>query len=185
MGFWGYGLFENDRDLDIFVDLAEECGLTTLEKDEQAKAAHNKLKKDVETETEGSAAQMQTHDGDIMYSLFAAYCSDIKTVRDFLNEGALDKLVEIHKNDTNTLMLVGVCAMSLGCTTSDVFLETLRQQFPHCGTRGRARNQIGRALFGPGGFENGKAYDFQSRGLLQTAGEVMDGAELGMEENMW
>lgn len=47
MGAWGFGLFENDSDLDRISELADECGLTKVEEEAQqkAKAEHNKAKK--------------------------------------------------------------------------------------------------------------------------------------------
>lgn len=119
----------------------------------------------------------------LRYSLFADYCSDTKAVREFLDGGALDKMVEKHKG--YKLMLIGICAMSLGCTLSEDFLKTLRKQFPRCKLGGKARNQVGKALFGPNGFENGKEYDFESKGLMQTASDAMDGKDAEWEDEVY
>lgn len=216
MGYWGYGLFENDSDLDLIGEVADECGLTDIEEaaQEKAKAEHAKAKKDNPKKTtadngahdktlettaaDGTDANVKekgaadgAEDKDefdpyvIMYSLFADYCSDKTLVRDYLDSGALNKLIEKHKG--YDLVLIGVSAMSLGCTLSEDFLKTLRKQFQRCGLslRGKGRNQVGKALNGPGGFENGKEYDFRSKGLIETANDSLDGNGAEDEEEMW
>ncbi|KAF2827685.1 hypothetical protein CC86DRAFT_393760 [Ophiobolus disseminans] len=142
------GLFQSDHDLDIVGDRGHEAGLTRLEED-----------KEIEH---------------IYYSFHGNICSAPDLVRDHLNSGVLVKLIA-EKEATLLAMptkdrelefglqdpcyvyvLLVSCAMTLGLYTEGGLMPD-------------ALKQMKKALFGPDGYVNGAPYDFESKGLLETA----------------
>lgn len=99
-------------------------------------------------------------------------CSDPDLVRNHLeSSGDLDKLInkwtamalaprdqkEWH-NPGYKLVLIGACAMMMGCTLKNEFIECLRNVFLKVGLMRDALKQVDTALNGPHGFTNGEPY---------------------------
>lgn len=109
---------------------------------------------------------------DIHYSIYPAMCSDPELVREYLeSSGALDKLITTWtakalapRNEEDwhhpgyKLVLVGACAMMMGCTLKTEFIECLRTIFLNVGLMRDALKQVDTALNGPHGFKNGERY---------------------------
>lgn len=178
---FGEGVFESARDRILIDRLADECGLRSLEKKarDKAKAEHDTARKGNDVKQKADDHQEGAVDGaedssdplPIIYSMHSQGCTHPRVIRDFLDNGALSETIKKHEDDDDqgyTLLMIGVCAMDLGCTLTEDFLDTLRRLLPDCSLLGdKAREeQIRKALFGPDGFENGKQYDFQGKSQL-------------------
>jgi hypothetical protein len=59
--------------------------------------------------------------------------------------------------------------MPLGCILPESYLAMLKKGYTEGGLMPDALKQMHKALFGPDGFQNGVPYDFESKGLLETA----------------
>ncbi|KAI7468494.1 hypothetical protein KC351_g13634 [Hortaea werneckii] len=67
------------------------------------------------------------------------------------------------------LCLLGACAMTHGCHLEPSFVNLLKRIY-HASLRMPDKNmQMTKALYGPNGYINGVAYDFGSKGLVETA----------------
>ncbi|PSN67374.1 hypothetical protein BS50DRAFT_553370 [Corynespora cassiicola Philippines] len=171
MGAWGYDLFQSDHDFDIIDDLEQESGLRKLAADTLATAGR--------TSEEDKAS--------ICLTMYAPMCSDPELVKRHLESGVLTKLVKSREekllsypgmfsvfNWTShdpcyVYVLLGACAMTLGCRLSDSYLNLLKKVYTEGGLMPGALRQIRKALFGPNGFKNGEPYDFESKDLIETA----------------
>jgi hypothetical protein len=165
-------LFQSDHDLDIVGDLGHEMGLTKLEDEHQKRA---------KAEARDEAA---SH---IYFSIYAPLCSDIELVRKHLDSGVLADLIQ--KKEAELLaqprkqqwidlcyvyVLLGACAMTLGCRLPESYLNMLKKVYTEGGLMPGALKQMHKALFGPDGFQNGVPYDFESKGLLETMNSEED-----------
>jgi len=112
----------------------------------------------------------------------------IAAVRAHLEAGKLKELVDKYKQKTPpntwtsypyTLVILGACAMSLGCKLPPGFKQRLKGLYNKAGLMDEAEDQMRKALFGPDGYKSGEMYEFGSLGLLDTAMARMDedGAE--------
>ncbi|KAI5376986.1 hypothetical protein J4E82_004361 [Alternaria postmessia] len=177
MGAWGYCLFQSDHDFDMVSDLSHEAGLTKLGKDARVSAkAAGKSDEDIER--------------DIFYSIYANLCSDPELVRRHLDSGILVDM--IAKKETKMLtprttglkeklfgdwstdpcyeyILLGACAMTLGCQLPATYLAMLKKVYTEGGVMPDGQRQMKKALFGPGGYKNGEPYDFKSKTILEEA----------------
>jgi hypothetical protein len=110
-------------------------------------------------------------------------CFDMAAVRAHLDSGVLAKLIK-EKEDKMLAeeqepfsfrdlcyiyVLLGACAMTLGCQLPDSYISMLKKLYKEGGFMPDAVKQMKKALFGPNGYQNGVPYDFESRGLLETA----------------
>jgi len=169
------GLFQSDHDFDIVENLTSEAGLYKLEEDAKAIAkAKGKSEKDV--------------DG-VSYLIYAPACSDPGSVRKHLDGGILVDL--IAKKETKMLavpsghkdemleylmedpcyvyVLLGACAMTLGCPLPDAYVAMLKKVYTEGGLMPDAQRQMKKALFGPDGYVNGVPYDLESKSLVEEA----------------
>ncbi|CAE7176278.1 hypothetical protein CFE70_005481 [Pyrenophora teres f. teres 0-1] len=175
MGAWGYCLFQSDHDFNIVENLTSDAGLFKFEKNVKAIAkAMGKSEKDVE---------------DISYLIYRPMCSDTETVRKHLDDGILVDL--IAKKEAKMLgaltgskdemlehciedpcyvyVLLGACAMTLGCQLPDAYVAMLKKVYTEGGLMPQAQKQMKKALFGPDGYVNGVPYDIESKSLVEEA----------------
>jgi len=169
MGAWGLGFFESDHDRDAISYLYEPAGLEALEAKAKERAKARKGK--------GSPPDSK---GGPYLDIFAGFCDDVELVRDHLDSGALPKLIDHVKaeiarksdpdEDEYLFVLLGVCAMSLGCKLPADFKAELIKKYRFVGLMRDAMFQMQVALGdGIGGYQDGEPFDFALKGLLQEA----------------
>lgn len=120
-----------------------------------------------------------------------------EVVRKHLDSGALADLIKVQEAKMLTVpdgskdqqleyffrdpcycyVLLGACAMTLGCHLPESFLDMLKIVYTEGGFMPPALKQLRKALFGPAGFKNGQPYDFESKGLVETANSMSDDEE--------
>jgi len=123
----------------------------------------------------------------IYYSIYGNRCSAPDLVREHLDSGVLSKMItqkdatllaiptkdrelEFHLQDPcYVYVLLGACAMTLGCQLPEPYLAMLKKVYTEGGLMPDALKQIKKALFGPDGYTNGIPYDFESKDLVETA----------------
>lgn len=116
------------------------------------------------------------------YSLYNGGYVDPAPVREHMDSGVLSAMLE--KYETKLLsgdpgeflrepgyifMLLGACAMTLGCKIPATFRHTMEQVYMCVGLPSEGVKQMERALKGPDAYEDGVPYDFASPGLIETA----------------
>ncbi|KAF1365098.1 hypothetical protein EJ07DRAFT_161210 [Lizonia empirigonia] len=182
MGAWGYGLFQSDHDFDIVCELGDEMGLTKLEEEMQAAAeVAGKTGSDVYD------IYLSIHGGgshpDVVRkhldSSVLANCIKAKEAKMLsIPDGSQDQQLEYMFHDPcYSYVLLGACAMTLGCHLPDSYIAMLRIVYTEGGLMPGALKQMHRALFGPEGFKNGQPYDFESKSLIETANSMDDDSE--------
>ncbi|KAF3005059.1 hypothetical protein E8E13_009459 [Curvularia kusanoi] len=186
MGCWGYGLFQSDNDFDTLSELGSDMGLDELE-DKLRHAAKVVGESDEKT--------------DKIYLSIYGGGTHPEIVRDHLDSGALAELIKVKEAKMMAIpdgsmdqkmefmfrdpcyeyVLLGACAMSLGCQLPRSFLDMLKLVYTEFSRMPDARKQMHKALFGPDGFKNGEPYDFESMSLVETANakHVDDGGSSG------
>ncbi|KAH6637534.1 hypothetical protein C7974DRAFT_143159 [Boeremia exigua] len=182
MGWWGYGLFESDNDADIVSELGHDLGLTKLEEEMQAAA---------------KAAGKSEEEINSIYLSICGGSSHADVVREHLDSGALTDLIKVmetkmlsfpdgsqdqlleymFRDPCYCYVLLGACAMTLGCRLPEPYLDMLRVVFTEGGLLPDALKQMHKALFGPGGYKDGEPYDFESKGLVETANAIGDDSD--------
>ena len=125
----------------------------------------------------------------IYYTIYGNCCSDPKVVQKHLHSGALiDMIVKKESKMLSALtgskkeqlencmsdpcyayVLLGACAMTLGCKLPDAYIAMLKKVYTEGGLMPDAQQQMKTALFGPNGYKNGRSYDFESKMLMETA----------------
>lgn len=176
MGFWGDELFQSDRDLDTIGHLDWAIGLHDLEE-----AARTKLsKKSDGEETEGKDDK---HDG-LYYTVLGGGShpelvkKHIESTDGFKKE--MMRLLEVGKSTTHPFdwenrayagLLLGACAMTLGCDIPGFdFKAIMKQLLPLATETSKAqKKQLKKALAKKGGYVPGTPYNFYSAGLCETA----------------
>lgn len=124
------------------------------------------------------------HPDEIYYSLYTNLCSDPERIKNYLDGDILESMIKRHmarchdpkakanlKRPGYVVVLLGACAMSLGCSLPTDFFEHLRATYAHStrvGLMRDAASQMSKALFGPGGYTNGIPYDFGNKGFDAT-----------------
>ncbi|KAI0587989.1 zf-MYND domain-containing protein [Pyrenophora tritici-repentis] len=169
------GLFQSDHDFNIVENLTSDAGLYKLEENAKAIAkAKGKSEKDVEG---------------VSYLIYGPACSHLDSVRKHLDGGILADL--IAKKEAKMLgalagskeemleywmedpcyvyVLLGACAMTLGCRLPDTYVAMLKKVYTEGGLMPQAQQQIKKALFGPNGYVNGVPYDIESKTLTEEA----------------
>lgn len=144
-----------------------EMGLHKMEKNHRAKA-----------KAEGDTKAEQH----IHYSIYAPMCSDVELVRKHLDTGALEHLIKEREaklleaapkydffDPCYAYVLLGACAMTLGCQLPESYLAMLKKVYTEGGLMPDAVQQMRKALFGPTKYQNGVPYDFESKNLEETA----------------
>lgn len=92
--------------------------------------------------------------------------------------GSKDQQLEyLFRDPVYCFVLLCASAMTLGCHLPDSSLEMLKIVYTESGFLAPALKQLRKALFGPGGFKNGEPYDFESKGLVETANSMSDDDE--------
>ena len=124
--------------------------------------------------------EREAKDGRVFLMIYSKLCSDPDLVRKFLNKGdKLGSMVFGYKMEMQSatdpmnvmdydgysytgyrFVLLGACAMSLGCKLSGTFLQELRAKFREVGLAREALKQMDSALNGPNKYTNGVPYDF-------------------------
>jgi hypothetical protein len=195
MGAWGYGeslqyqktqqfieicdrSVQSDHDFDIVSELSHDAGLTQMEEEAQA-AAKAAGKDDREVD-------------DIYYSVYRQSCSNPELVRKHLDSGALVYLVaereaamlampskkqeleHYFRDPCYIHVLLGACAMTLGCQIPNQYISMLKMVYTEGGLMPDALKQMKKALKGPHGYQNGEPYDFESKDLVETANAMDD-----------
>lgn len=90
-------------------------------------------------------------------------------------DGTQDQQLEYMSRDPcYEYVLLGACAMTLGCHLPDSYIAMLKIVYTEGGLMPDALKQMHRALFGPEGFKNGQPYDFESDSLIETAHSMAD-----------
>jgi hypothetical protein len=152
-------------------DMTGEAGLYKLEEEAVAKA-----KADGDEDAEKH----------VYYSLLDPTHPDV--VREHLDSGVLVDLIKKKKAEMlapptewsclqdpcYAYVLLGACAMGLGCTLSPDYLNMLKKVYTEGGLMPGALRQMHKALFGPDGFTNGVPYEFGSKDLIETANSLRD-----------
>lgn len=88
-------------------------------------------------------------------------------------DGSEDQMVEfMFRDPCYEYVLLGACAMSLGCQLPESFLKMLKIVYTEFSVMPDAIKQMRKALFGPAGFKNGQPYDFESKSIVETANSL-------------
>lgn len=138
-------------------------------------------------ETEGEAKDDNDDDEPkVWLTLCADYCPDPELVKEHLDGGVLAKMVKDREpvmmgkkkggffNPRYELILLGACAMTLGCTLPTALKNWLKKNYHSAGLMEDAVDQMDKALHSPNGFKDGEPYDFESPGLLETVNRMAD-----------
>lgn len=196
MGAWGLGLFESDHDYDLVSDMDHEAGLRALEDEAKKKTKqhnpHSSKEGDENTAKSGNstsenkATETQEDHGDFpTLSVYAGMCADVALVREHLDSGVLLKLINEKKTKMDAatepydlswavydLVLLGACAMSLGCKIPGDFKALLIKHYRSTDLQRDALMQMQVALGdSPKRYKEGEPYDFGSRGVEETAND--------------
>ncbi|KAF3047236.1 hypothetical protein E8E11_007961 [Didymella keratinophila] len=163
MGAWGHGLFQSDNDLDTVSELGHEMGLSKLEEDMEATAkAEGKSEEEVRKiylTICGGGSHRETWETNMLT----------------VPNGSKDQQLEyLFRDPVYYYVLLGACAMTLGCHLPDSFLNMLKIVYTESGFLSPALKQLHKALFGPKSFKNGEPYDFESKSLVETANSKAD-----------
>ncbi|RMZ70575.1 MYND finger [Pyrenophora seminiperda CCB06] len=125
----------------------------------------------------------------IYYSIYRPVCSDPELVRKLLDDGLLvgliaekeakmlgaltgseeEKFEHLMEDPCYVYVLLGACAMTLGCRLPDAYVAMLKKVYTEGGLMPDAQKQMRGALFGPDGYVNGVPYDFESKSLIESA----------------
>ena len=116
---------------------------------------------------------------DIYYTILASHGSDDELVRKHLDSDVLTKL--LAEKETAMLsvgpkdypypdpgyifVLLGACAMTLGCKIPENYKETMKKVYMCVGFMDEALKQIEKALNGPNAYKDGEPYIFEPLGL--------------------
>ncbi|KAI4644745.1 uncharacterized protein J4E78_009564 [Alternaria triticimaculans] len=176
MGAWGYCLFQSDHDFEIVEALDTEAGLFPLMEAAQARAR-------AQGKSEEEAGRC------CAYSTYAPYCSHPKLIRNHLDSGILVDMIATKEakmlagpvglkekwfgnwgpDPTYVYVLLGACAMTLGCKLPAAYITMLKKVYTEGGLMPAAQGQMKKALFGPNGYKNGVPYDFKSKSITEEA----------------
>lgn len=155
----------------MISDANDEAGLYKLEEDAVTKAKANG-----DTDAEDR----------FYYSMYMP--SHPAVVREYLDAGVLVDLLKKKKammldkpskwdflsDPCYAYVLVAACAMCLGCTLPSGDLALLKKVYTEGGLMPGALKQMHKALYGPQGYTKGVPYDFESKGLIETANSMHD-----------
>jgi hypothetical protein len=176
------GLFQSDHDFDIVSELSHDAGLTQME--EGAQAAAKAASKDDKA--------INSIYYSIYYSIYAQSCSNPELVREHLDSGALVYLIagkeaamlaipskkqemeHDFRDPCYVYVLLGACAMTLGCQIPDQYIAMLKKVYTEAGLMPDALKHMKKALKGPHGYKHGEPYDFESEDLIETANAMDD-----------
>lgn len=181
-GAWGYGIFQSDRDLDAVADLDHDAGLDKLEKALRARIKAKTLTPEKHERYVVKAMEP--------YFTICKHCSTIDStnefpltfspvgggsapdeIRDHLDSGVLAKLFAEKEKELidppkhawvpgYAFIILGACAMTLGCKIPPQYRAQVQKYFLHIGMMECAERQIFKALNGPEGYEEGVPYEF-------------------------
>ncbi|PPJ51870.1 hypothetical protein CBER1_09071 [Cercospora berteroae] len=164
--------------------MSAECGLDKLQNAAEAKSW------DKESTSEDAHSEL--------YS--SLYCpSDVEAVREHLEtpdaatglsplDSALNKWEAKafgtrpkyeYPDSGYAFVLLGACAMTLGCKLSPATLQNMRKMLTKCGLMPDALTQMDAALNGPGS-SKGEPWHLDSPGLLETANNLCGGGGMNV-----
>jgi len=175
MGAWGFNFFESDHDLDVVCDLDSAAGLTALESRAKERAEQKQAQSKEGNATKADGPTGTDQDEDYPLSIYAGHCADVDLVREHLDGGVLRKLINEKKAKMGKssyavyeFVLLGACAMSLGCKIPDDFKELLVEKYRSTELQHEALYSMQLALGdGPERYKD-TPYDFGSQGLIET-----------------
>lgn len=125
-------------------------------------------------------------DENFCYAIHGKFCSHPEVVGCYLDSGVLvnmkakaestmlaipkkEQELENHLRDPcYVYVLLGACAMTLGCHLPASFTNMLKKVYTEGGLMPEALKQMRKALFGPHGYQNGHPYDFGSKSVMET-----------------
>jgi hypothetical protein len=172
--------FQSDHDLDLISDLDFAAGIGKL----RPKKAESKATEKNDKEIPAGAGAVEDDDLDdhdpFRYSIYADHCQDkddAALVREHLDSGVLDDLFRKMANDGYALVILGACAMTLGCRISTPNFHKLARLYNRVGLMDEAVEQMKNAL---DEYKKGEPYDFHSAGLVEA---MMNAAENPEGEN--
>jgi hypothetical protein len=188
MGFWGLNWFEGDADLDAVSDLDCEAGLDKLWEETKEKVKQEAAQSGKPDATKSDDKAGEDEDGGYSdLSIYAGHCFDIELVRKHLDSGVLRKLIDKRKaivargrssSAVYEFVLLGACAMTLGCKIPKDFKELLIEKYRSAHVLDDAVYSMQLALGdGPQRYK-GEPYDFGSKGLIETANSLHDNQEI-------
>lgn len=174
----GAGLFESDNDLDTVSEMGHAMGLSKLE-DEIKAAAKAAGKSDSEVDRIYLSIYGGSHPDVVRKHLDSGVLANFIGVKEArmmkIPTGSVDELAEyMFRDPCYEYVLLGACAMSLGCQLPKSFLDMLKIVYTEFSIMPGSLRQIRKALFGPGGFENGEPYDFESKDIIETINSTPD-----------
>lgn len=157
-------------------------GLTKLEEEMQAAAkASGKSEKEVDNiylSIYGGGSHpdvVRKHlDSGVLANLIKAKEAKMLSIPN----GSHDQQLEyLFRDPCYGYVLLGACAMTLGCTLPDSYIDMLKIVYTEGGLMPEALKQMHKALFGPDGYKNGAPYDFESKDLVETANAMVDDSD--------
>jgi len=203
MGAWGLGLFESDHDHDRINemdDIANLDGRLLSKALKRAKQAKTQPENANATKSTGATSKNEpTGKASVPnLTLYAAACDDVDLVREYLDSGALPKLIMYYltamtkKSDivkaknlseddqvmaedeldraVYDFVLLGACAMSLGCRITNAFKDVLITRYRTTQLQRDALGQMQIALGdGPNRYRDGIPHQFA--GLEELPGD--------------
>lgn len=201
MGAWGLGLFESDHDHDRISYMDDQADLYDKLIDKalkRAKKAKSKAAKKANATKSTSATAKTEPAEEPNLSLFAQACEDVYLVREHLDSGALQALVDHYQaamdekseilkskdvsEDDHVMaedeldravydfVLLGACAMSLGCRITNAFKDVLITRYRTTQLQRDALGQMQIALGdGPNRYRDGIPHQFA--GLEELPGD--------------
>ena len=132
-------------------DLGDEAGIDSLQEEAKNRAKARKLEESKSKEGDAKEGKAETNDGsrddddgEVHLSISANYCHDGELVKKHLDGGMLAKLVEKKRAAMKSgksgyfdpryeFVILGACAMSLGCTLPAGFKEQLMEMYKSVG----------------------------------------------------
>ncbi|KAF2623470.1 hypothetical protein BU25DRAFT_434264 [Macroventuria anomochaeta] len=153
IGAWGYGLFQLDNDFDTLSELGHDMGLTKLD-DKEVDSIYLSIY--------GGASHHEV----VRKHLDSGVLADFVKVKEakmlsIPNSSQDQQLEYLFRYPCYGYVLLGACAMTLGCHLPESYIDMLKIQ-------------IHKALFGPDRYRDGEPYDFESEGLIETTNAMTD-----------
>ena len=158
------------------IDRNNESRVQALQKKYDTMATSNAkaMGKKVKSGSGGEEERVPVH-----YAVYGRLSADPDKVRKHLDAGILAKLLTKYQAKLRTsytgydragysFILLGACAMSLGCQLPEATVSLMKKHYSNLGLMRIAKKQMEKALDEKTGYKNGKAWDFGSQGLRDT-----------------
>lgn len=168
--------------MDTVSELGHEMGLSKLQEDMEAAAkAEGKNEEEVRKiylDIYGGGSYPEVVRKHLDSGALATCIETWETKMLTVPNGSKDQQLEyLFRDPVYCYVLLGACAMTLGCRLPDSFLDMLKIVYTESGFLAPALKQLHKALFGPKGFKNGVPYNFESKSLVETANSMSDDDE--------